>query len=268
MSQDGQEHVLDVVSFPMPRGSVFDWHTHNDHQLAWAPTGVLTVRTASTAWVLPPTRALWIPAGVRHETMSTSSATMQAVYVRPRLCPIKWADCTPVTASVLLGELIGYLAEAELEQPARARGEALLVDLIQPVEMATIDVPTPQEERARLVAEALSRSPSDNRTLQEWGREIGASERTLARSFIAETGMPFGRWRIRLRLSTALAGLAEGAAVSKVARSVGYESTSAFVAAFKRETGVTPAAYFQSREHLEVGVEGPPEDGVAGTSQR
>lgn len=239
--------MLDVVSFPMPRGSVFDWHRHHDHQLAWAPTGVFTVRTASTAWVLPPTRALWIPAGVRHGTMSTSSATMQAVYVRPHLCPIKWADCTPVAASGLLGELIGYLAEGNLEQPARARGEDLLVDLVCPVEMATTEVSIPQEERARLEATARSESPSDNRTLKEWGREIGASERTLARSFIAETGLPFGRWRTRLRLSAALPDLAEGAAVSNVARSVGYSSTSAFVAAFRRETGVTPATYFQVR---------------------
>src|SRR5215469_13489393 len=52
-----------VVTFPMPAGLVFDWHTHRDHQLAWAASGVLTVRTQASAWVLPPTRALWIPAG-------------------------------------------------------------------------------------------------------------------------------------------------------------------------------------------------------------
>jgi AraC-like DNA-binding protein len=34
--------------------------------------------------------------------------------------------------------------------------------------------------------------------------------------------------------------------VSTVSRTVGYESTSAFVAAFRRETGATPAAYFRS----------------------
>jgi quercetin dioxygenase-like cupin family protein len=47
----------------MPAGRVFDWHTHADHQLAWAASGVLTVRIAAATWVLPPTRALWIPAG-------------------------------------------------------------------------------------------------------------------------------------------------------------------------------------------------------------
>lgn len=250
MSQDGQsppeDQALIVASFSMPRGSVFDWHTHDDHQLAWAPTGVLMVRTAETAWVLPPTRALWIPAGIRHETLSTSSATMQAVYVRPHLCPISWADCKPVAAGALLAELIGYLEDPELDPEARVRAEAVVVDLLQPVTMTTIDVPMPQEERAREVADALRQDPSDNRTLAEWGHEIGASERTLARGFLADTGLSFGRWRVRLRLSAALLDLASGAAVGTVARAVGYESTSAFVAAFRRETGVTPAAFFGS----------------------
>lgn len=230
----------------MPRGSVFDWHAHEDHQLAWAPSGVLMVRTEWTCWVLPPSRALWIPAGVRHETLSTSSATMQAVYVRPHLCPVAWTDCTPLVAGTLLAELIGYLASPGLDPAARARGEAVLVDQLHPVTMATIDVPMPRDERAREVAEALRRAPADNRTLQEWGHQIGASDRTLARSFLADTGLPFGRWRTRLRLSAALVDLAAGASVSRVARTVGYGSTSAFVSAFRKETGVTPAIYFHS----------------------
>lgn len=204
------------------------------------------MRTDSTAWVLPPTRALWIPAGVRHETLSTSSATMQAVYVRPRLCPIVWPDCTPVGANPLLAELIRYLGGPGVDPAARGRGEAVLIDLVRPVAMTTIEVPVPHEARANEVAEALRAAPDDNRTLESWGRQIGASERTLARSFLAETGLSFGRWRARLRLSAALVDLAGGAPVSRVARKVGYESTSAFVAAFRRETGVTPALYFSS----------------------
>src|SRR5579863_7386258 len=117
MSPDGQrdEHSVDpslglvVCTFPMPAGTVFDWHTHDDHQLAWASQGVLTVRSGSSAWVLPPTRALWIPKGVRHETLSESAATMRSAYIRPERCPIVWTDCTPVVASPLMAELLEYL---------------------------------------------------------------------------------------------------------------------------------------------------------------
>jgi AraC-like DNA-binding protein len=37
--------------------------------------------------------------------------------------------------------------------------------------------------------------------------------------------------------------LAAGKPVSNVARAVGYENPSAFVAAFRRETGATPGTY-------------------------
>jgi AraC-like DNA-binding protein/quercetin dioxygenase-like cupin family protein len=254
VSQDGQRaaRVSDsaaavvVVTFPMPAGLVFDWHTHRDHQLAWAASGVLTVRTAAAAWVLPPTRALWIPAGLRHETLSAGTSTMRTLYVRPDLCPIIWPDAVPVAASPLLAELIGYLEDPSLDPDRRAHAEAVLVDLLRPVTMTTIDVRLPAEQRARQVAQALTDDPADRRTLAEWGRQVGASERTLARGFVAGTGLAFGRWRARLRLQAALPALAAGQPVGNVARHVGYESASAFVAAFRRETGLTPAAYFRS----------------------
>ena len=51
---------------------------------------------------------------------------------------------------------------------------------------------------------------------------MGASERTLARAFVAEAGVPFGRWRTLMRLQAALSMLAAGEPVSRVAGRVGY----------------------------------------------
>lgn len=256
MSQGGQHGLpgtgaTEVVTFDMPSGHVFDWHTHDTHQLAWAASGVLCVRTEVTGYVLPPTRALFIPAGIRHETLSSGNATMQAVYLRPDSYSIRWSECTPVAASALLGELICYLAGTGLDSGRRVHAEALLVDLLIPVAMTTIGVRMPADARAREVANGLSDDPADGRTLAEWGRRVGASGRTLARAFLAETGLPFGRWRTILRVRAAITALANGQSVGNTARLVGYESTSAFVAAFRRETGVTPSAYFaSSNPHL------------------
>ncbi|TVZ07448.1 AraC family transcriptional regulator [Trebonia kvetii] len=229
----------------MPAGLVFDWHAHVDHQLAWAASGVLTVRTRESAWVLPTTRALWIPAGVRHETLSAGTATMRSAYVRPAQCPIGWTEPTPVSASPLMAELIGYLEDPVLDGRRRANAEAVLVDILRPVAMTTIEVRMPADDRARQVADLISANLADGRTLAEWGRAVGTSERTLARAFLADTGVSFGRWRTRLRLRAAVGALAAGEPVGNVARHVGYDSDSAFVQAFRRETGVTPAAYFR-----------------------
>ena len=238
----------------MSAGTVFDWHTHEDHQLAWAVSGVLTVLTADATWVLPPTRALWIPAGLPHETGSEGRATMRSLYIKPGR--FGWTTPTPVAASPLLAELIGYLG-TELPPEHRAHAEALLADLLTPMPVTTIEVRLPSGRPARRVAAALRLDPADKRTLREWGREVGASERTLARAFVAGSGVPFGRWRTLLRLQAALPMLAAGRPVSRVAYRVGYDTPSAFVAAFRRVTGATPAGYFRARAEAE------PERGVS-----
>jgi AraC-like DNA-binding protein len=236
---------LDVCTFRMPAGTVFDWHTHEDHQLAWASHGVLTVRSGSEAWVLPPTRALWIPAGVRHETLSEGVATMRTAYVRVGSCSISWSTCTPVVVSALVAELLRYLEDDGPPTSHRTHAEELLVDLLQPVVSLSFDVRMPTDDRALRVAKSLMEDPADDRTLAAWGLDVGASSRTLTRTFIAETGLPFARWRALIRLQRAMEALGAKEPVAEVARKVGYESASAFVAAFRRETGITPARYFR-----------------------
>lgn len=253
MSLDGQlaggpqaGAAVIVVNFPMTQGAQFDWHTHEDHQLAWALKGVLIVLTDAASYVLPPTRALWIPAALRHETRSSGVATMRSLYLRPDRCPLTWSEPTAVAITPLIAELIGYLGGDLVHGAPRARAEALLFDLLTPVSLATVDLTLPLDPRAREVADAVLASPHDARDLASWGREVGASQRTLSRAFVAGTGLSFGRWRTRARLQVALPLLAAGLPVSAVAHRVGYQTSSAFVEAFRKETGVTPGEYFRS----------------------
>jgi AraC-like DNA-binding protein len=235
-----------VATFPMPAGARFEWHDHHEHQLAWSPEGVLVVRTDAGSYVLPPSRALWIPAGTSHETRASGAAILRSVYVGTRDCPIGWDEPTPVEVSPLLRELIPHLEEDTLTTAERLRAEAVLFDLLAPLAVTTIDVRLPSDERAARVAEALLADPGDARTLHAWGREVGASSRTLARAFLADTGLSFGRWRTLARLQAALLQLAEGRPVGVVAGRVGYRTPSSFVAAFRAHTGVTPGRYFEA----------------------
>ncbi len=207
---------------------------------------MLTVHTDESTWVLPPTRALWIPAGLRHVTRASAAATMQTVYLHPDRCPVDWPVPTPVAVGGLLAELIAHLGDGRLDPARRARAEAVLIDLLAPLHVATIELRMPRDPRALDVAAALVRDPASRRTLGQWGREVGASERTLARAFHAETGVSFGRWRTQVRVQAALPTLAEGGSVASASDRAGYESPSAFVAAFRRETGMTPAEYFRA----------------------
>jgi hypothetical protein len=78
MSRSGQTAVL-VASFAVTAATPFDRHVHDEHQLAWAARGVLTVSTGDGGWVLPSSRALWIPARIPHEVRASGRAVMRTL---------------------------------------------------------------------------------------------------------------------------------------------------------------------------------------------
>ena len=89
----------------------------------------------------------------------------------------------------------------------------------------------------------------DPTTLADWARDIGASERTVARLFREALGMSYQQWRQQAILAHALPLLARGAPVSQVAAASGYASDSAFTAMFKAAMG-QPPSQFQGKTGL------------------
>ncbi|MDF5755080.1 helix-turn-helix transcriptional regulator [Spongiactinospora sp. TRM90649] len=236
-----------VGRFPLASGEWFPLHSHTHHQLAWTRRGVLSVGVDGMYWVLPPTRALWLPAGVAHETGATRDAVLCGLYLAPEHCPLDWREPTAVGVDGLLAELIGYLARTDLADDARRRAEAMVPDLLHPLPTRPIDVPEPTDERVRTVASALLADPADPRGLEAHARAAGVSRRTMTRLFARDTGMSFDHWRTQVRLRAALPLLAEGRPVSRVAHDVGYATSSAFLAAFRRTVGTTPRRYLFNR---------------------
>lgn len=209
----------------------------------WASRGAVGVRTGGGTFVLPPSLALWVPAGVEHATGAVDALDLRAIYLPPDRCAVAWTEPTVVAVPPLLREVLEHLATGP-DASGRTHAEALAVSLLEPVGATTVRVPWPRDDRARAVADALDADPADPRPLAAWGREVGAGARTLARVWLAETGTSFGRWRTQLRLQAALPRLVAGVPVATVAREVGYATPSAFVASFRRSTGVTPGSYF------------------------
>lgn len=232
-----------VGSFPLPPGQWFAPHSHPQHQLAWARRGVIGVTVGDAYWVLPPTRALWLPAGVVHRTGATREAVLRSLYFTPDSCDQDWKEPTPVAVDGLLAHLIDHLSHEDLPDAARLRAEAVVLDLLRPLPTTPIDVPDPTDDRVRAVADALLAAPADPRSLEAHARAVGVSRRTLTRLFVQDTGMNFDRWRTHVRLRAALPLLAEGQPVSRVAHAVGYATPSAFLAAFRRTVGTSPGRY-------------------------
>jgi AraC-like DNA-binding protein len=123
---------------------------------------------------------------------------------------------------------------------------AVIIDRITALDHRPVVVPQVRDELLLPIADALTSDPADARGLDDWGRRLGASSRTLSRRFVADVGMPYATWRRQVRLLAALELLAAGESVAAVAFAVGYESASAFIAAFTRSLGVTPGRWFRS----------------------
>ena len=90
--------------------------------------------------------------------------------------------------------------------------------------------------------------PARSWTLAELARVTRSSRSVLAERFTGIVGVPPMQYLMKWRLQLAAEQLATGSAkVAAVATSVGYDSEAAFSRAFKRETGLSPGAWRQSR---------------------
>jgi AraC-like DNA-binding protein/quercetin dioxygenase-like cupin family protein len=238
-----------TLALTYPNGFHQPPHSHDWPQLVYAASGVLTVSTAAGAWVVPPQRAVWVPAGTRHQLDTTGETALRTLYLHPRVAPALAASCAVVHITPLVRELVLHIVAAgplESDRPEHARLLAVLIDQLKTLDQAPLSVPLPRDPRARRVAERVLARASQADTLDELAVGSGASARTLERLFRAETGLPFGRWRQQARLLGALRLLGEGLAVTAVAARVGYRSPSAFVAMFTRALGRSPGRYFES----------------------
>ncbi|TWT00670.1 AraC family transcriptional regulator [Reyranella sp. CPCC 100927] len=229
-------------------------HRHERAQLIFAARGVMTISTAQGAWVVPPQRALWMPAGTVHEIRMAGPVSMRTLYVRAdaELGRLP-AAIRVIAVSPLLRELILRACALPLlydERGAAGHVMALILDEIAALPSLALDLPMPTDARLLGLCQRLQAEPGDARTLDDWAREAGASARTLARLFHKETGLNFADWRQQARLLAAMARLAEGQPITRIALDLGYDSPSAFAAMFKRALGTPPSRYFDADHHV------------------
>ena len=224
-------------------------HRHRRAQLVYASSGVMTVTTDGGTFVVPPQRAVWMPGGVTHRIDAPSPVAMRTLYVEPSAVPDFPKAVCVLQVSALLRELILAAIAARPDYPPGGpedRIMSVILDQIRILPVAPLSLPIPADPRLRQIVETLIADPSDARGLEQWARSAGASARTLARLFSAQTGMSFRAWRQQRRLLRALEMLAAGDRVTAVAIELGYESTSAFSAMFRRCLGTTPTRYFDA----------------------
>ncbi|RZL92885.1 MAG: AraC family transcriptional regulator [Variovorax sp.] len=230
--------------------TLVELHEHPWPQLTFSTRGVIRLSTEDGSYIVPPSRALWVPADMPHSITLIEDAELRTVYLHGWIAP-SWEKCEVLEISPLLRALMlaldttpDGLPPRDPEAPARERMIApLLTSELERATQIRIDVPLPADKRLRQLCEAMLRNPAHRATLAERAAAIGASERTVARMFQDQLGMSWQQWRQQAVMAHALPLLARGMPVSQVATASGYATDSAFCAMFKAATGRSPTAF-------------------------
>ena len=244
------DFVLRSLGQSFSNGHVLESHSHPWGQLIYAVSGTMQVLAGNTLWLVPPTRALWAPAGTVHSIEMRGATAMRTIYV-----PVeRGAGLPQITHAIeiepLLREVIVHIVGLRLvtaDVPAHLHLAQVFLDLVAAAPSLPLFVPMPRDARAAAVAQRLRDDPVCGHGVEKLSREAGASVRTLQRVFRDETGMRFVEWRQRLRLLHAISLLEQGTSVTQAGAAAGYASTSAFIAAFRQQMGDTPSRYLRAK---------------------
>ncbi|WP_244958167.1 MULTISPECIES: helix-turn-helix transcriptional regulator [Pandoraea] len=221
-------------------------HRHAWAQVAYTPRGVIQIAVADAAWIVPPSRAIWIPPDVEHSLQVNEPSYLRTLYVHPAVIPAGLDHCRVVEVSPLLRELIAAIdvPEADLDAPREQLLGKLILDELRRASPLPLEVPLPRDKRLLTLCNAMLADPARAWTLDQWARYAGASPRTIGRLFRQELNMSFVQWRQQVVLAQAIPLASKGYPLARIARELGYRSQSAFSAMFKRTFGRTPSEFF------------------------
>ena len=201
-----------------------------------AVDGAFAIRNKFGDLTVPPGCAAWIPARLRHAIDPAPRALTRTLY-------ISTGATTPAVLAIspFVHAIVDHVCAAgRLDAAAAKPIAAVLLDQLPRQRALPLFVPALTSELARSVAAAWHTDPADTLRIRDVAAVFHVSPRTLERAFVTDAKMSPGEWRQRTRICRAVALLAGGMAVQDVALEVGYETPSAFVAAFKKYVGTTP----------------------------
>jgi AraC-like DNA-binding protein len=229
-------------------GSQTLWHSHAWGQWSYAIKGVLVVHTHAGRFVAPPQYAIWVPEGIEHQVISSGAAQMRSLYIRTgSLINPCWHNACVCDVTTLAKELLLRFGYFDSEYKLNGKEDRLanvLLDTLDDLPQAQTQLPMPTDKRLLAIFDYLHVHTGEQINIDQIGHKVELSGRSVSRLFKQETGLTFQQWRQRLRLLSALNLLEQAIPVTQVAMECGYESLSAFVAAFGKQFGETPGKYF------------------------
>lgn len=227
-------------------------HAHDAGQLSVVLGGTMTVTVERGWWLVPPGLAIWIPPGEIHAARYSESSRLINLKFNAGYAARLPDHGVPLVVSDLLRELA--------HEAVTLSGKAAMADVLQliaglvvhqvrlPVDAPGLFVPNGRDRRLRHVTDMLRDQPGNNASIEVLAALAHTSSRTLARLFVEETSLTFGRWREHLRVVCAVDRLTRGQSITRTALELGYQSASSFTTLFTRLLGEPPRRYMRRWE--------------------
>jgi AraC-like DNA-binding protein len=245
MTSDG----VHLVARNYRRGVRLDPHMHREAQLVYAARGTMQVTTPKGRWLVPPDRAVWVPARLVHAIDVLADIQMRTLYFDPAWLKRERNGSLKAEFVVRVSPLLHQAILALFEKGGAPERSNLLVKLVMfelhRAEDSTTFIPLPHEPRCRRAADLVLADPTALHDIERLAQKVGTSARTLSRLFSAETQLSFKSWCQRARIAAAVERLStcDNVSVKKIAADLGYASVPAFSHAFRQVTGKTPTEF-------------------------
>jgi AraC-like DNA-binding protein len=245
---------IHMVARNYRKGTRLDTHMHREAQLVYAARGTMQVTTPKGRWLVPPDRAVWVPARLEHSIDVLADIEMRTLYF-----DLAWLKREHRSASldaefvVRVSKLLHQAMLALFDGRNDPDRTSLLVRLamleLHQAEDSTTFIPLPHEPRCRRAADIVLGDPTGLHEIGALAREVGTSARTLSRLFSSETQLSFKSWCQRARIAAAIEKLSMEAnlSVKQLAADLGYASVPAFSHAFRQVTGKTPTEFSEMK---------------------
>ncbi|MDB5634409.1 MAG: transcriptional regulator [Tardiphaga sp.] len=236
------------------KGSRLEPHAHREAQLVFATEGTMQVTTPKGRWLVPPDRAVWVPAQLPHAIDVLADIEMRTLYF-----DVAWLKRDTrnknletefvVRVSQLLHQAILALFDGRNDSVRSDLLIRLAMLELHQAEDPTTFIPLPHEPRCRRAADIVLADPTGLHEIETLARSVGTSARTLSRLFSAETQLSFKSWCQRARIASAIERLSmdRNISVKQLAADLGYASFSAFSHAFRQVTGKSPTQFVATK---------------------
>lgn len=217
-------------------------HSHKMGQLLFAQSGCIKIKLSKSLCMLPPMRMAWIPPNTLHQVHIKGVVGYRSIYIdtaRIQSLPeeILVLDVNPLLRATLERIAISSF-DTQWESGAPRNILQVCLDEIRSAQSQSVILPLPQDYR-------LKNFSGDEfpPLLKVISLNVGASEKTITRIFMKETGLTYQQWRQQWRFLKSIELLSEHNSITSTANILGFASDSAFIFFFKKMSGHTPKMY-------------------------